>query len=172
MILQSELVWIVIVTIIASITIFYSLFNVSKFSVKVQEIFRFSTFDDLALKSLSNLYNAKFQILEKTYLQMAIDSLLYLKRYKKEIDRVKKELNLGDKVFYGMELGAYNVSDTIYSMFDNLIGKNRWQLIIYYDENFFHVYGYEIKNLKELKSYVLPIPIPDGELGYVILKVI
>lgn len=174
MIFQSEFVWIAIIIIITSITIFYAIYYSSTFSIKTQEIFRFSVFDDLALKTLTYLYTLKFELLEKSPLQMMIDSLLYLRRYgEEEREKFKENLGLGDKVFYGIELGSFNVSDIIYPIFDNLIGKERWQLIIYYNKNLYHIYGYEIsKNVANIKSYILSIPIPDGEIGYVVLRVV
>lgn len=173
MILQSEIMWIVITIIITSITIFFSIYYSSIFSTKTQETFRFSIFDDLALKSLSNLYIAKSQTIEKTYLQMAIDSLLYLKRYKiSEREKIKQNLKIGEIVYYGIALGAYNISDFIYPLFDNTIGSNRWQLIIYYNESLYHIHGYNLTSKILIKSYILPIPIPDGEIGYLIFRVV
>lgn len=171
---QSEFLWIGISIVISSISIFFAIYYSSYFSAKTQEIFRFSTFDSLVLRSLSGLYSAKLEIVEKTYIQMAIDSLLYLRKYKEdEIKRVKEEIGIGDKVYYGISLGTFNTSDIIYSMFNNFIGEKRWQLVVYYNHSIYHIYGYDIpKNTKNIKSYVLPLPIPDEEIGLLILKVI
>lgn len=170
---QSEIFWIAIISIVAFISISFLLYYISQLSTKSQYFFRFSVIDDLALKALSSIYAARLPIVEKTYLQMSIDSLLTLRKWKEEeIERIKQELNLGDKVYYGFVLGAYNVSDIIYPMLDEMIGKGRWQLIIYKDEKLYQIYGYEIKDVKNLKSYVLPIPMPDEEIGYLILRVV
>ena len=171
--LQSEIFWIAIISIVAFISISLLLYYITQLSTKSQYFFRFSVIDDLALKALSSLYAARLPIVEKTYLQMSIDSLLTLRKWKEEeIERIKQELNLGDKVYYGIALGAYNVSDIIYPMMDEMIGKGRWQLIIYKDEKLYQIYGYEIKDVKNLKSYVLPIPMPDEEIGYLILRIV
>lgn len=171
MIFQSELIWIIIVVIITSFVIIYSLYYTSYFSSKTHEISRFIVFDDLALRLIATLYIAKFQTLEKTYLQMMIDSLLYLKRYNEEL---RKQLDLGNKVFYGISLGTYNVSDIIFPIFDTFIGKNRWQLVIYYNQTLYYIYSNNILDNKKdkVKSYILTIPIPDGEVGYIILRVV
>ncbi|MEM5816145.1 MAG: hypothetical protein QXL14_03825 [Candidatus Aenigmatarchaeota archaeon] len=171
MIFQSELIWILIVVIITSFVIIYSIYYTSYFSSKTHEISRFIVFDDLALRLIATLYIAKFQTLEKTYLQMMIDSLLYLKRYDEE---TRKRIDLGDKVFYGISLGTYNVSDIVFPIFDNFIGKNRWQLVIYYNQTLYYIYGNDILDNRKsnIKSYVLTIPIPDGEVGYIVLRVV
>ncbi|MEM0480640.1 MAG: hypothetical protein QXQ14_00405 [Candidatus Aenigmatarchaeota archaeon] len=168
---QSEIFWIGFSTVVFSIIIILLLNYSAQLTRKSYEVFMFSTFDDLALKSLSGFYISKLPILEKTYLQIAIDALVTLRRYKEsERERVKKELHLGELVYYGIALGTYNASDFIYSNFDNYFGKGRWQLIIYYDKNLYQIYGYEIKS-ENIKSYVLTIPIPDQEVGYIILRV-
>lgn len=171
MISQSEIFWIGIIAVIFSIVIITLLNHSSQLTKKSYEVFRFSIFDDLALKSLSGLYILKVYTLEKTYLQVAIDSLVTLRNYKKEEwEKIRKELGLGKIAYYGINLGAYNASEFIYSNFDTYFGKGKWQLIIYYDNNFYEIYGYEIKN-GEVKSYIFPIPIPDEEVGYIILRV-
>ncbi|MEM4959750.1 MAG: hypothetical protein QXX12_07790 [Nanopusillaceae archaeon] len=171
MIFQSELIWIIIVVIITSFVIIYSIYYTSYFSSKTHEISRSIVFDDLALRLIATLYIAKFQPVEKTHLQMMIDSLLYLRRFDEE---TRKQINLGYKVSYGISLGAYNVLDIIFPTFDNFIGKNRWQLVIYYNQTLYYIYGYNISDnrINNIKSYVLTIPIPDGEVGYIILRVV
>lgn len=174
MILQSETVWIATTILVTSMIVLLSLYYSSIFSSKVQESFRFSVFDDLMLKTLASVYVAKLQTIEKTYLQMAIDSLLYLNRYKEsDREKAKEELKLGEIVYYGVFLGAYNVSDFLYPIFNNIIGAKRWQLVIYYNESLYHIHGYSIQATKNtIKSYILPIPIPDGNVGYLMLRVI
>lgn len=178
MILQSEILWIGIVAIITSIVIFLSIYYSSIISEKTQEMFRSATFDDLVLKSLANLYISKPDVIEKTTLQIAIDGLSYLKKYRKSIEG--KEQELGEIAYYGIALGSYKASDLINPIFDETIGKERWQLIICNNTKNLnadncYIYGNKEKLVKEvskIRSYVLPIPIPDGEVGVLVLRVV
>ncbi|MEM5820984.1 MAG: hypothetical protein QXP34_01535 [Candidatus Aenigmatarchaeota archaeon] len=170
--LQSEIIWIGIILIISSIVIVITLYYISQLSTKSQYFHRFSVIDDLALKTLASVYTAKLPTLEKTYLQTSIDALLTLNKWKEsEREKVKEDLGLGKIVYYGMALGAYNSSDLLYPMLDNMIGKERWQLVIYKNQSLYEIYGYNLKPSETIKSYVLPIPMPDEEIGYLILRI-
>ncbi|MFH7904057.1 MAG: hypothetical protein QW409_03870 [Candidatus Aenigmatarchaeota archaeon] len=170
--IQSEIIWIGMILIISSIVIVITLYYISQLSTKSQYFYRFSVIDDLSLKALASIYTAKPTFLEKTYLQTSIDALLTLNKWKEsEREKVKQELGLGKIVYYGIALGAYNASDLIYPMLDNMIGPERWQLIIYKNQTLYEIYGYNIKS-ENVKSYVLPVPMPDEEIGYLILRLI
>ena len=156
---QSEIFYIGLIAIATSISISFLIYYSSIFSAKIKEKFSLNIFEQNALVSLSNFYILRLPIFEKTYLQTAIDSMLNLRKFKG-----KEEY--GKFVFYGKELGTLNASKIVYEYFDQYFGK-KWKVtLILKDLNV--SYGYEIKTKD---SYILPIPIPDDEIGYIKLEI-
>lgn len=167
---QSEIVWISLISSLSAFFIFYLLYHSTQFSSKSAELLRFYISDSALLESLGYLYIANFQPIKKSYLQMMIDSLLFLKNFE---EKFLERHNIGDKVYYGIYLGTYNVSDIVYPFFNSIIGENRWQLVVFYNQNLYHIYGYNISEIsRNIRSYILSIPIPDGEKGFIVLRVV
>ena len=157
---QSEIFYIGLVIVTTSILLSFLIYYSSIFSSKATEKTTFYIFDQNALSSISNFYTLRLPTFEKTYLQIAIDSMLYLRRFKGRIIR-----NVGKNVFYGYELGSLNSSQLVYEYFDSYFGK-KWRLTLVADVNV--TYGYDIK---PLIVYTLPIPIPDEEVRYLVLEI-
>jgi hypothetical protein len=156
---QSEIFYIGLVVIATSISISFLIYYSSTFSVKIKEKFSSNIFEQNTLTSLSNFYILRLPVFEKTYLQIAIDSMLNLRKFKEKDE-------YGKFVFYGKELGTLNTSQIVYEYFDRYFGR-KWKITLI-SNNLNISYGYEIKTKY---SYVLPIPIPDDEVGYFKLEI-
>lgn len=160
---QSEIIWIGLIVIFTSLIISLLIYYLSNFSLLTQEKFYSAVQDENILKILSSLYTSKVPIVQKSVLHIAIDSMLSQRRIKGE--------QFKNLVYYGEVIATLNSSDFIYHYFDNYIGKNRWQLIVYYDKDIYNFYGYQISG-KNVKSYVLPIPVPDEEVRLIVLRIV
>jgi hypothetical protein len=156
---QSEIFYIGLITIATSISISFLIYYSSTFSAKIKEKFSSNIFEQNTLTSLSNFYILRLPVFGKTYLQIAIDSMLNLRKFKG-----KEEY--GKFVFYGRELGTLNASKIVYEYFDQYFGK-KWKITLILN-NLNVSYGYEIKTKY---SYIFPIPIPDDEVGYIKLEI-
>jgi hypothetical protein len=156
---QSEIFYIGLIAIATSISISFLIYYSSIFSAKIKGKISSNILEQNTLTSLSNFYILRLPVFGKTYLQIAIDSMLNLRKFKGKDE-------YGKSVFYGKGLGMLNASQIVYEYFDQYFGK-KWKITLILN-NLNVSYGYEIKTKY---SYILPIPIPDDEVGYIKLEI-
>lgn len=102
--------------------------------------------------TISSLFNSKLPFVEKTYIQIAIDSILEGHYRNKE----------RYQVFYGIGTGRLNVTEIIPPFFENYV-KRRWELKIETPESNY-TYGH-IEKKKIIYSYEALIPVPEERIG-------
>lgn len=105
----------------------------------------------------STIFNNKIPVVEKTYMEMAIDAIL------QKLDNLPEEY----KVYYGIGIGVVNLTEIIPPFLDRY-AKNRYQLYFiiptYTGVKEFY-YGSEIKKDEILYVYDTIVPLPFSAPG-------
>lgn len=104
--------------------------------------------------ALNNLFSEKLPISEKYYLIMAIDGILGGEDY--------------DFVYYGKEIGGFNLTSILTQYIDKLI-KDRWRLEIITPDGI-QVYG-KLPIEKVVYSWENWIPVPYLRIGKVVFSI-
>jgi hypothetical protein len=102
-----------------------------------------------------SLFNNKLPIVEKSYLEVGIDSIL-------------KGVATGEekyKVFYGIGIGTVNLTEIISPFLDNYV-KRRYELRIITPDGEY-IYG-KLEKKEVLYVYEALIPVPEERVGKVI----
>jgi hypothetical protein len=98
---------------------------------------------------ISDIFNNKLPVAEKSYTQTLIDGILEGEEY--------------NYVYYGKEIGTINITEIIEPMVDKYI-KERWIIEVTISPDKKQIYG-KLKDGKVLYVYEIPIPVPDEKVG-------
>ena len=106
--------------------------------------------------AIFTLFNNKLPLVEKSYVECAVDSLLEGTFSKKE----------KDKAFYGIGIGKVNVSEIIPPLFEKY-AKGKWELKIITPDGEYS-YG-RVKKNEVVYTFETLIPVPEERVGKLIL---
>ncbi|MFB6075576.1 MAG: hypothetical protein ABEK17_00375 [Candidatus Aenigmatarchaeota archaeon] len=137
-----------------------SLFFVSQGALKGGEVTRSvggRNLDESANLALMALFNNEPRSFDKTYIEIAIDSI-----YQGENKTI---------VFYGKDVGVASSKQLLTSLFNDYLGEDRWGLKIE-TSNANIAYGNRISKREDVYNYESKIPLPGDEIGKVSLYVV
>lgn len=152
----EEMVYFVIIILAVFMLFVFFTYQRGTRGVEVKKSVEERLLSEESTSAVFTLFNNKLPLVEKTYLECGIDSIL-------QGNFSKKEMN---KVFYGIGIGKVNVTEIIPPLLDNY-AKGRWELRIITPDGTY-TYGKLEKN-EVVYSYESLIPIPEERVGKAIL---
>ena len=111
--------------------------------------------DESANNAIFSLFSNRVEEIQKTYLEVMIDSCL--------------QNETGTEAFYGQALGTILPEEIIPPLFDRYIGKNRWELVLKI-ANCSITYG-DLGGRRILYKYFTEVPYPAENRGNITLHV-
>lgn len=154
-IMEEALGFLIIVFVALLIGFFFSGQNILKGS-ELKGSLREKNIDEASNMALSSLFNNKLEFVEKTYIEVIVDSML--------------QTSNRTFVFYGAGVGTIKNKEIVEPLFDYYLGKNHWKLYITIEKDRSLEFG-NLTKRSRLFSYERKIPIPPDQIGEVVLHV-
>jgi hypothetical protein len=154
----EEAVWAVTLVIAVVIISFFLIFQQGLRGTEVRQTVEERILNEEGNSALFTLFNNQLPLVEKTYLETAIDAIL-------QGEFMQEDKN---KVFYGNAIGSVYVNEIIPPLLDNYI-SGRWKLEVTTPDGYY-IYGKP--NLgKIIYTYTTSIPVPEERVGELILSI-